>query len=100
MKVTYNKLGILLFMTGALATSSAMAQQHDESRDQAPAPAMHSDPIVQKRMEVRDANRKHRERKAAARKHYREDVRQSRDERDQATQESRARAQERLDRPK
>lgn len=97
MNVTYNRLGVLLVMTGALATSSVMAQQPGDSRDEHPAPAMHSDPIVQNRMEVREANRKHRERKTAARRNYREDVHQSRGERDQAAQESRVRAQERLD---
>jgi hypothetical protein len=94
MKVTASTFGALAMVIGLLAAGPAMAQQPAAATEQSPVTTTHSDPIVQKRMEVRKANQTHRANRAEARKVQRSEVSQSRAERNQAVQESRARATE------
>lgn len=75
---------------GLLTSGSAYAQQ---AADAPPAAsATHHDPIVQKRSEVRDANRQRREANAKINQHAREQRAQTRAERNKSVQESRSRA--------
>ncbi|WP_322042186.1 hypothetical protein [Paraburkholderia sp. J67] len=89
---------VVLVVIGAMIAGSVMAQQIAPPASQQPpaATATHSDPIVQKRMEIRDANREQRAKNAEAKKAYKSDVKQAKSERNQSAQESRARAQESL----
>lgn len=96
MKTFATELGSLLVAAGLLAAGPLMAQTPAAS---APAET-HNDPIVQKRMEVREANQAHRANRAEARRNFRKDVGQSRSERNAAVQDSRARAQSELDNSK
>jgi hypothetical protein len=84
-----------LIVFGAVTSGSAIAQQPATPADAAPAVAAsptHSDPIVQKRMEVREANRKQRAANAKTREHARQQQAKAKAERDQSVQQSRARA--------
>jgi hypothetical protein len=84
-----------LVVFGALVSGSAMAQQPAQPAATPPAAgasATHSDPIVQKRMEVRAANQKQRAQNAQARAKMKESQRQARNERNQSVQQSRQHA--------
>jgi hypothetical protein len=95
MKVTASTFGALAIVVGLLAAGPAIAQQPAAVTEQSPATTtQHSDPIVQKRMEVRQANQTHRANRAEARQVQRSEVSQSRAERNQSVQEARARATE------
>ncbi|NML35398.1 hypothetical protein HHL14_31830 [Paraburkholderia sp. G-4-1-8] len=86
-----------LVVFSVLASGSAFAQQPPAQPDAAPAPAAggnttHSDPIVQKRMEVRQANQKQRAANSQARSKMRAQKREASNTRNQSVQESRQRA--------
>jgi hypothetical protein len=82
-----------LIVFGVVTSGSAIAQQPAAPAEgMAAASATHSDPIVQKRMEVREANRKQREANAKIRQHAKEQQAKVNAERDQSVQQSRARA--------
>lgn len=85
------KLAAALVVFGVLTSGAAIAQQ-----PAADAPAMasatHSDPIVQKRMEVRSANQKQRAANAKTRQHAKQQQAQAKAERDKSVSQSRARA--------
>jgi hypothetical protein len=83
-------------VVGMLTAVPAMAQQSAVVSEHSTATITHNDPIVQKRMEVREANREHRANRAEARQTFRGEVSESRAERNQSVQDSRARAQEAL----
>lgn len=93
MSRTTPKIATALIATGLLACAPAIAQQ---PADQTPPPAAenptHNDPIVQKRMEVREANRKQREANAKINKHAREQRAKTQAARNQSVQQSRSRA--------
>lgn len=85
----------VLVSLGALDSGVANAQQPAASPDMASpaaAGATHHDPIVQKRSEVRAANRKQRQQTSQARSQFREQSRQARNQRNQSVSESRQRA--------
>ncbi|HEY1608464.1 MAG TPA: hypothetical protein VGG24_04315 [Paraburkholderia sp.] len=84
----------VLVSLGALGAGMANAQQPAASPDMASpaATTTHPDAIVQKRSEVRAANRKRREQTSQARSQAREQSRQARNERNQSVQASRQRA--------
>jgi hypothetical protein len=79
-----------LIVFGVVTSGSAIAQQ--PAAPAAAASATHSDPIVQKRMEVREANRKQREANAKTRKQAQQQQAKARAERNQSVQQSRDRA--------
>ena len=83
----------VLVSLGALGSGVANAQQPAASPDaDSPAATTHHDPIVQKRSEVREANRQRRAKTSQARSQFRDQSRQARAERNQSVQESRQRA--------
>lgn len=91
------QIATMFAVIGVMTAGSAFAQQAVTSAAAEPAKtaaATHSDPIVQKRMEVRAANQQQRARTAEARQAFRAEARDARAERNQAAQESRARATE------
>jgi hypothetical protein len=93
------QIATMFAVIGVMTAGSAFAQQAVASAAAEPAhtaTATHSDPIVQKRMEVREANQKQRARTAEARKNFRAEARDARSERNQSAQESRARATQAL----
>jgi len=96
MKAMATRFAALLVAASLLAAGPVMAQQPATVPEKAPATTTHNDPIVQKRMEVRKANQAHRANRAEAKQSFRNEVRQSKAERNAAVQESRARAQEAL----
>ncbi|CAG9232313.1 conserved exported hypothetical protein [Paraburkholderia tropica] len=97
MKSRIATTAVVLAVVGAMIAGSVMAQQPAPANpEQAQAAATHNDPIVQKRMEIRDANREQRSKNADAKKAYKSEVKQARGERNQAAQESHARAQDAL----
>ncbi|MCC8403260.1 hypothetical protein LJ655_15410 [Paraburkholderia sp. MMS20-SJTN17] len=82
---------------GLLTSGAAFAEQPANAAPQvaeaASAPAtVHSDPIVQKRMEIREANREERAKRAEARKTFRAEAREARQQRNASVSESRDRA--------
>ena len=81
-----------LIVFGVVTSGSAIAQQPAAPAEGMAASATHSDPIVQKRMEVREANRKQREANAKIRQHAKEQQAKVNAERNQSVQQSRARA--------
>ncbi|NKJ48362.1 hypothetical protein CIC12_16755 [Burkholderia sp. SG-MS1] len=81
-----------LIVFGVVTSGSAIAQQPAAPAEGVAASATHSDPIVQKRMEVREANRKQREANAKTRKQAQQQQAQARAERNQSVQQSRDRA--------
>jgi hypothetical protein len=88
------RFATVLIAFGVVTSGSAIAQQPAAPAEGAAtaASATHSDPIVQKRMEVREANRKQRAANAKTRQHAREQQAKAKAERDQSVQQSRARA--------
>lgn len=85
----------LLVSLGALGAGVANAQQSATPPDAgtpAAAATTHPDAIVQKRSEIREANRKQRQQTSQARSKFREQSRQARAQRNQSVQESRQRA--------
>jgi len=93
------QIATMFAVVGVMTAGSAFAQQAITSAAAGPetgATATHSDPIVQKRMEVREANRQQRARTSEARQSFRAEARQARGERNQSAQESRARAADAL----
>ena len=82
-----------LFMGQAFAQTSAQTSAAQSKEGQPATTVTHSDPIVQKRMEVREANRQQRARTAEARQTFQQEAREARAERNQSAQDSRARAQ-------
>ncbi|WP_233806923.1 hypothetical protein [Paraburkholderia sp. HP33-1] len=82
---------------GLLTSGAAFAEQPATAAPQvaeaASAPAtVHNDPIVQKRMEIREANREQRAQRAEARKVFRAEAREARQQRNESVSESRNRA--------
>jgi hypothetical protein len=96
MKSKKRVTAVVLIVIGAMIAGSVMAQQVVPAATPSTATTTHSDPIVQKRMEIREANREQRAKKSEAKKAYKSDVQQARSERNQSAQDSRARAQEAL----
>lgn len=95
MSRTTLRFATALFVFGVATSGSAIAQQPAQPADAAPsaaASATHSDPIVQKRMEVRDANRQQRAANAKTRQQAQQQQAKARAERNQSVQQSRARA--------
>jgi hypothetical protein len=84
-----NTLATALVVFSVLASGSAMAQQ--PAAPDAASPT-HSDPIVQKRAEVRAANNKQRAANAKTRQQANAQRAQAQAERDKSVQQSRARA--------
>ncbi|WP_321892502.1 hypothetical protein [Paraburkholderia tropica] len=102
MKSRIATTAVVLAVVGAMIAGSVLAQQPAPANPSQPAPpaaATHNDPIVQKRMEIREANREQRAKKSEAKKVYRNEAKQARSERNQSAQESRARAQNALNAP-
>lgn len=92
---TFGLSAAVLVLLGALNSGVANAQQSAGSQDTASPTAAgttHHDPIVQKRSEIREANRKQRQQTSQARSQFREQSRQARTQRNQSVQESRQRA--------
>jgi hypothetical protein len=85
-------LATALVVFGALTSGAAIAQQQPAADAPAMASATHSDPIVQKRMEVRSANQKQRAANAKTREHARQQRAQAQAERNKSVSQSRARA--------
>jgi hypothetical protein len=82
-----------LIALGVITSGSAIAQQPAApAAGTAAASATHSDPIVQKRMEVREANRQQRAANAKTRKQAQQQQAKARAERNQSVQQSRDRA--------
>jgi hypothetical protein len=90
-RTTLNFAAALLAI-GALSSGSVMAQQPADATPSAGASATHSDPIVQKRMEVRQANQKQRAANAKTNQQAREQRAKAQAQRNQSVQESRSRA--------
>ena len=86
-----------LFMSQVFAQTSAQTSAAESKETRSAATVTHNDPIVQKRMEIREANREQRARTAEARQTFQQEAREARAERNQSAQESRARAQAALD---
>jgi hypothetical protein len=97
-------VAVVAIVIGALFAGQVFAQANAQTSAQATAPAAkesqpaattptHSDPIVQKRMEIRAANQQQRARTAEARQQFNQEAQQARTERNQSAQDSRARAQ-------
>lgn len=99
-----NRIATAFVVLGLMTSGVAIAQQPAAAAPQvaeatsAPATA-HHDPIVQKRNEIREANREQRARTAEARKAFRSEAREARQERNQAASESRDRARVALAEP-
>jgi len=94
MKICVRNL-VPLFVLGTLMMSASVNAQQAVSPSITEAPAqatMHSDPIVQKRMEIREANRTRSAQTSKARKAYRKEARKARKARNQAAAQSRERA--------
>ncbi|EEA04640.1 conserved hypothetical signal peptide protein [Burkholderia sp. H160] len=88
---TFLSLGLLT--SGAAFAAEQPAAAAPQVAEAATAPAtVHSDPIVQKRMEVREANREQRAQRAEARKAFRAEAREARQQRNESVSESRDRA--------
>jgi len=79
-------------IVGLMAASSAFAQQAVTAAAESAGQQTHSDPLVQKRQEVRDANRQQRQRRSEARQNFRAEAREARAERNESAQQSRERA--------
>ncbi|MEM5296013.1 hypothetical protein VSR82_16935 [Burkholderia sp. JPY481] len=89
-----NRIATTLVVLGLMTSGAAIAQQPTATAppvaEVATVPATtHNDPIVQKRNEIREANREQRARTAEARKAFRAEARDARQERNQAASESR-----------
>lgn len=82
----------VLVSFAAFGSGAANAQQPAAPDMASPAATTHHDPIVQKRSEVREANRQQRAQTSQARSQFREQSRQARAQRNQSVQESRQRA--------
>lgn len=93
------QIATMFAVIGLMTAGSAFAQQAVTSAAAASPTTVtttHSDPIVQKRMEVRAANQQQRERTAQARQQFRAEARDARAERNASARESRARASQAL----
>jgi hypothetical protein len=82
---------VVLVSLGAFGAGAANAQQPAMPDAASPA-ATHHDPIVQKRSEVREANRQRSAQTSEARRQARQQSREARTQRNQSVQESRQRA--------
>ena len=88
-----NQIATMFAVVGMMTAGAAFAQQAvTAAAEPATAAATHNEPIVQKRMEVRQANREQRARTAEARQNFRAEARNARSERNQTVQEARANA--------
>ncbi|MEM5448728.1 MULTISPECIES: hypothetical protein [Paraburkholderia] len=99
MKIRTRTVAVVAIVASALFAGQVFAQTPaPASQEGQPATTVtHNDPIVQKRMEVREANRQQRARTAEARQTFKQEARDARAERNQSAQDSRARAQAALD---
>lgn len=99
MKVRTRTVAAVAIVISALFAGQVFAQTAAPAgkEGQPAATVTHHDPIVQKRMEVREANRQQRARTAEARQTFKQEARDARAERNQSAQDSRARAQAALD---
>lgn len=98
------RIATTLVVFGLMTSGAAIAQQPTTATPQvaetASAPSTaHHDPIVQKRNEIREANREQRARTSEARQTFRNEAREARQERNQAASESRDRARTALAEP-
>jgi hypothetical protein len=95
MQVRTRTVAIVGIVVSALVAGQVFAQTSAPAPTQGqPATTVtHNDPIVQKRMEIRDANRQQRARTAEARQTFNQEAQQARAERNESAQDSRARAQ-------
>jgi hypothetical protein len=91
MSRTTFRLATALVALGVLSSGATFAQQPAADAP-ATASATHSDPIVQKRMEVRSANQKQRAANAKTRQQAKQQQAQARAERNKSVSQSRARA--------
>jgi hypothetical protein len=94
-----HQIATMFAVIGVMTAGSAFAQEAITSAAAQPATAAaapRNDPIVQKRMEVREANQQQRARTSEARQAFRAEAREARNERNDAARESRARATEAL----
>jgi len=82
-----NQIATMFAVVGMMTAGAAFAEQAMNAAAQP-----HSDPIVQKRMQVREANREQRARTAEARQNFRAEARDARNERNQTVQEARSNA--------
>jgi hypothetical protein len=99
MKARTRTVAVVAIVVGALFAGQVFAQTSAPAvkEGQPSTTVTHNDPIVQKRMEIREANRQQRARTAEARKTFNQEAQQARSERNQSAQDSRARAQAALD---
>lgn len=86
------RLATAVVVFGIVTSGAAIAQQPAAADAPAMASATHSDPIVQKRMEVRSANQTQRAANAKTRQQANEQQAKARAERNQSVSQSRARA--------
>jgi hypothetical protein len=95
MQVRTRTVAIVAIVISAIFAGQVFAQASAPAAKEAQptTTATHSDPIVQKRMEIRDANRQQRARTAEARQTFNQEAQEARAERNQSAQDSRARAQ-------
>ncbi|WP_353190789.1 hypothetical protein [Pandoraea pnomenusa] len=92
MKMAIHRKSVVVAIAGLIVAAPVLAQTPAPAPEAPAAAATHSDPIVQKRMEVREQNRQHRANRAQAKKKQQQATQQSRDERNRANAESRQRA--------